>query len=185
MVGFDHYPEEGSYVILHSLDGKTELTSSAKTRGPALPLGKKVRVEIRVRQNQITALVDGQIRLEWKGDFARLGELEYYASGDSRTLGLADWSSHFAISEWTLTPVAGEAGIVPLRPTRFTSEHELAKRILTLGGSLQATFGGLKPEALKATVLCRKIHFGCGRSPYRPELNSPLTILPFCGGLMI
>jgi Leucine-rich repeat (LRR) protein len=151
MVGFDHNPDQGSYTILQLLDGKYELESAAKTRGASLPLGRRVRVEIRVRKNRITAFVDGRERLDWTGDFSRLSERKDYASGDSRTLGLGDWSSHFAISDWTLTPVTGQADIVPLGPTRSRSEHELAKRIQSLGGSMEITRGGLTPESLEAT----------------------------------
>jgi serine/threonine protein kinase len=108
---------------LRSNETKTVADFFGSKKGP-------IRVDCRVRRNEIAVLVDGREQFRWTGDRAELSLPEPWWKYPSRTrLGLGVQNAEYRIHEWRLTPVG--AASPDASPDRRAAEY-----VLSIGGSV-------------------------------------------------
>ena len=116
LVGFDHWPNRGNYVILHGIDGQMEMQSPAKVQRTTFGNdGVAQRLTIRVRNDQIRVEHNGEPVLTWEGDVSQLAAATHWFHADRKLPTITQYSGQFVIEELTLTPVSGRLAMPALR----------------------------------------------------------------------
>ena len=141
MVGFDHFPDRGSYVILQSVDGRSEFESEAKKQRRTFEMNQAVAITIQVRHNRIAVLTDGESVLNWQGDFSRLTPHDYFSPGPGETLGVASQGGPFTISRWSLVPVKGTARYSSRCARLAPVDRQIAARAFAFGAGVKLDVG--------------------------------------------
>ena len=88
------------------LDQKVARDNESRRDGQVFTNGKHSTLLYRIRKGHIRFAVDGNIILDWKGDFNRLAIRPDYRVGNPRVLSIGAWMSHFRISRMTLYPLS-------------------------------------------------------------------------------
>jgi Leucine-rich repeat (LRR) protein len=140
MVGFDHWPQEGPFVIIHGIDGQMEKSSPAKFKFAALPyqIGATCDVSVTVqrvgKQIEITAGVNGSPVATWTGDPQRLTPGFYGVNKHQPSI----WSYAYAdFLSLELTPLEGKVRLDPLGPGAANLDREVATWTLARGGQVR------------------------------------------------
>ena len=140
MVGFDHWPNEGPFVIIHGIDGKMEKSSPAKARFTALPsqvaamCDVAVKVERVEEQISVTASVNGSPVATWTGDPKRVTPGFYGVNKHQPSV----WSnSHVDFFSLELTSLDGEVRLDQVGPVFTSVDREVATWTLAHGGQVR------------------------------------------------
>ncbi len=142
MVGFDHWPAEGPFVILHGIDGKMERASPVKTQFTSLPAQRGATCDLSVKVEpvgeaiEITASVNDETVLEWKGDPGRLIPRFYRVNRFQPsivTYGSVDLLS------LELTPLSGAVRLEGSDKQQTHLDREVATWVLERGGRVGIT----------------------------------------------
>lgn len=116
LVGFDHWPDRGNYVILHGIDGRMEMQSPAKVQRTTFrDNGTPERLTIRMRNGSVQVEQNGESVLTWAGDVSQLAAAQQWFHADRERPTITLYGGQFIIDELTLTPVSGRLALPAIR----------------------------------------------------------------------
>ena len=144
MVGFDHWPDEGGYTIIHGVDGAMEKQSPSKTPGVTVPVGADTSTRLRIRVEgtgdniRVSTFAGEQPIVSWEGERKRLRP-RFYVEAEHPlipTIVASTKEVSFAISKLELTPLSGETKLTRYRQRESEEglDRKVADWILQPGG---------------------------------------------------
>jgi hypothetical protein len=109
------------------------------------------RAEVRVRRDEVIALLDGNEMCRHKTDFSDLAADPFFSTRDPKHLGIASWSTPTTVLMATLTPVDAQAKPVPLpAPIAPVAGLRTVVFVCDAGGSMKEEWRTVKSEMRKA-----------------------------------
>ncbi len=147
-VGFDHRPEQGSYTILHGIDGTVELSSPAMTQIETFPQDVAAPVDVRISVRgtgetiDLRVAQDGVETLHWEGDRSRFDmPPDHWWSGTDLTRPwMALFDGAFTIHKLRITPHNGRIAFPDFGPSHGTHDRAVAEWVLAHGGIVKLLF---------------------------------------------
>ncbi len=105
----------GNVSGLESVDGKRVDQNETRWNGAVFRDGKKSTVAVSVRKGGISATVDDQKVVDFKGDRSRLSMPNDWMTSNAKALWLGSWEGVFQIDQAVVTPVGG-SGVLVRKP---------------------------------------------------------------------
>jgi hypothetical protein len=118
--------------------------------------GVKHRVEVRVRKDEVIALLDGRETCRHKSDLSDLKADPFFSTRDPKHLGVASWSTPTTLLKAELTPVAAKPADAPPKPPPAPAAPVAGLRTVVFvcdaGGSMKEEWPTVAAEVRKAVT---------------------------------
>lgn len=98
---------------LSMIDKRWANANETTARGRLLENGRPATILCSIRKDGVSMTVDGRKVFDWKGDYARLGNISPLTVPDRRALYINSFNCVYRFSRMTVTPVSGQGR--PLR----------------------------------------------------------------------
>jgi serine/threonine protein kinase len=105
----------GNVSGLEAVDGKRLEQNETRWNGAVFRDGKKSTVVVSVRKGALTATVDDQRVVDYKGDRSRLSMPNDWQTSNAKALWIGSWEGVFQIDQAIVTPVGG-SGVLLRKP---------------------------------------------------------------------
>jgi hypothetical protein len=111
---------------IQNIDGQTMRDNPTRVANQRLTNGDTHTALLRVRKNDVQALLDGKELCRYRGDGSKLSLLDLWRLPEQNTLGIGAWDSATTFSRIRVRPVAGSPTVASAMPPRPTAPHRPA-----------------------------------------------------------